>query len=135
MSRSFSQVYKIVVAAHLLGGIAAAKINAAPPPDASGQYRDWFRSLTIPGSTNTPCCTVADCRMVDSRWNNQTRRYEARVVREVFSNALRNSPLYESDATAFRKAQGVWISKWIAAHGDVPDAWIEIPEARVNLAN
>jgi len=107
-------------------------LHAAPPPDASGRYHDWFRSLTVPGSTSTPCCTVADCRMVDSRWNGQTQHYEAKVVREAFSNALRSSPLYESDPAAFQKAQLIWLSKWMAAYGDVPETWIEIPEARIN---
>ena len=70
--------------------------------------------------------------MVNSRWNEWTQRYEAKIVRDVFSNALRSSPLYEKDAAAFRKAQGIWISKWIISFGDVPEAWIEIPEARIN---
>ena len=117
----------------LLGALhVALSAHAAPPPDASGRYHDWFRSLTIPGSSNTPCCSVADCRMVESRWNAQTQRYEARVMRDVFSNALRSSPLYVNDAEAFQKAQGIWISKWITAYGDVPETWIEIPEARIN---
>ena len=73
--------------------------------------------------------------MVESRWNSQTQHYEARVVREVFSNALGKSPLYESDVAAFQKAQRIWVSKWIAAYGDVAEAWIEIPEARINLTN
>jgi hypothetical protein len=109
-----------------------ASARAAPPPDASGQYHDWFRGLTVPGSPTTSCCTVADCRMVDSRWNSRTQHYEARVVRDVFSNALRNSSLYQDDETAFQNARRIWISKWISAHGDVPEAWIEIPEARIN---
>jgi hypothetical protein len=105
--------------------------RAAPPPDASGQYRDWFRSLTIPGSSGVACCSAADCRMVEARWNERTQHYEARVVREVFSAALRNSSLYQSDLAALEAAQRIWISKWIRAHGDVPEAWIEIPHAKV----
>ena len=35
-----------------------------------------------------PCCTVADCRMVDAIWNDRTQHYEARVMREKFSNSL-----------------------------------------------
>jgi hypothetical protein len=112
----------------------AVSARAAPPPDASGKYRDWFSSLTVPGSSSTPCCTVADCRMVDSRWNSQTLHYEAKVIRDVFSNALRNSLLYQDDMAAFRAAQRLWIDKWITAYGDVPDTWIEIPEVRINLA-
>jgi hypothetical protein len=110
----------------------AAAAHAAPPPDADGRYHDWFRNLTVPGSSNTPCCTVADCRMVDARWNDRTQHYEARVIRHVFSNALRNSPLYENDAAAFQKAQQIWISKWINSFGDIPEAWIEVPDVRVN---
>ena len=90
----------------------AMSAHAAPPPDASGRYHDWFRSLTVPG-LSTACCTVADCRMVESRWNGRTQHYEAKVVRDAFSNALRNSPLYEKD----------------------PEAWIEIPDARIDQAN
>lgn len=73
--------------------------------------------------------------MVQSRWDSQTRHYEARVVRDAFSNALRKSPLYESDVAAFQKARQIWISKWIAAYGDVPEKWIAIPEAKINLTN
>jgi hypothetical protein len=115
--------------------LAEVPAYAAPPPDASGQFREWFRSLTVPGSPGTPCCTVADCRMVESRWNDQTRHYEAKVVRELFSNALRNSPLYANDDTALQKAQRVWISKWITAYGDAPETWIEIPDAKVTQPN
>jgi hypothetical protein len=111
--------------------LIAVSARAAPPPDASGQYHDWFHSLTVPGSS-TPCCTAADCRMVEARWNDQTRHYEARVVRDTFSNALRSSPLYLNDAEAFQKAQRIWISKWITSYGDVAETWIEIPAARIN---
>jgi hypothetical protein len=52
---------------------------------------------------------VADCRMVDSRWNGRTQRYEAEVVRDTFSNALRNSALHENDTEAFSAALRVWI--------------------------
>ena len=70
--------------------------------------------------------------MVESRWNDQTQHYEAKVVREAFSNALLNSPLYQSDLAAFHAAKLIWLSKWITAYGDVPETWIEIPEARIN---
>lgn len=105
---------------------------AAPPPDASGKYSRWFQSLTVPGNPNLGCCTSADCRMVDSRWNAETQRHEARVIREVFSNALRNSVLYVDDPEAFQVAKRIWISKWIDRFGDIPEVWIEIPEARIN---
>jgi hypothetical protein len=55
---------------------------------------------------------VADCRMVESRWNDQTRHREAKVIREVFSNALRNSPRYEKDTSAYHVAKGIWIGNW-----------------------
>jgi hypothetical protein len=134
MFRSSPAIRAIAVTALLLVGITIT-VDAAPPPDATGQYHEWFRSLAVPGSPQTPCCSVSDCRMVQSRWNSQTQHYEAKVVREVFSNALRNSLLYENDVAAFQAARRIWISKWIAAYGDVPDKWIEIPEARINLAN
>jgi hypothetical protein len=111
------------------------KVDAAPPPDATGQYHDWFQSLTVPGLPMVTCCNVSDCRMVESRWNNQTQHYEARVVRNTFSNALRTSPLYENNVAALQKARRIWISDWIAAYGDVPATWIEIPDARINLSN
>ena len=117
----------------LLGALhVAIPAHAAPPLDASGQYQGWFRGLTVPGSSNTPCCTVADCRMVNSRWNDQTQHHEAKVIREVFSDALRSSPLYENDATAYQVAKRIWIGNWITSYGDVPEAWIEIPNARIN---
>jgi hypothetical protein len=120
----------------LLGAVLIGlSAHAAPPPDASGQYHDWFRNLAIPGSSNTPCCSVADCRMVEAIWNSQTQHYEAKVVRDVFSNALQNSPLYEKDLAAFQVAKRIWVSKWITSYGDVPEAWIEIPEVRINRIN
>jgi hypothetical protein len=120
----------LLAALHI--GMAA---HAAPPPDANGQYHDWCRSLTVPGSSHTPCCTVADCRMVESRWNDRTQHYEAKVVSEVFSSALQSSPLYDNDPVAFQMAKRIWISKWITSHGDIPEAWIEIPDARINRSD
>jgi hypothetical protein len=118
---------------YLLGALGIGlSAHAAPPPDATGEYRDWFKSLTVPGAPHAPCCSVADCRMLESRWNGRSQHYEARVVRELFSNALKKSPLYENDLPAFRTARQVWLSKWITSFGDVAEAWIEIPEARIN---
>jgi hypothetical protein len=111
----------------------AVSAHAAPPPDVSGQYSDWFRSLTVPGSPNTPCCTVADCRMVESRWNDEAQHYEAKVIRDVFSNALRSSVLYKGNFASYEKAKYVWISKWMTRFGDKGEAWIEVPGSRVNL--
>jgi hypothetical protein len=110
----------------------AAQAYAAPPPNASGQYSDWFQSLTVPGNASLKCCTAADCRTVDSRWNAETQRYEALVIREVFSNALKSSVLYADDNEAFAVAKRVWIRNWINRFGDTPETWIEIPEARIN---
>src|SRR5262249_27010686 len=118
MAHSSSAIRAVGLTVHLLLGITV-KVDAAPPSDASGQYRDWFRSLTIPGATNTPCCSVADCRMVESRWNGWTQHYEAKVIRETFSSALQNSPLYVKDMAAFQTAKQIWISKWITSFGDV----------------
>jgi hypothetical protein len=38
----------------------------APPPDADPGMAPWFRGLHVPG-TGTSCCSIADCRPVDSR--------------------------------------------------------------------
>lgn len=110
--------------------IAAAR--AAPPPDASGVFADWFRSLTVPGVPGAPCCTIADCRMVEATWNDRTRHYEARVMREKFSNALGKPILSQEDEDAFQAAKSAWITRWVGKYGDRPDVWIEIPEATVN---
>ncbi len=112
----------------LLVGVPA---YAAPPPNASGQYRDWFRSLTVPGVPGAICCTVADCRMVDARWNDRTQHYEARVTRETFSSALQR-PVSQEDNEAYSAARSAWMNRWITKYGDVADLWIEIPEGKVN---
>ncbi|HEY7578144.1 MAG TPA: hypothetical protein VH855_11165 [Acetobacteraceae bacterium] len=109
-----------------------ASAFAAPPPEADGRFRDWFRSLTLPGSPNVKCCSIADCRMVEARWNQQTQHYEAKVLREAFSNALQHSPLYQGDNEAFQAAREIWLRNWIVNYGDTPEIWIEIPESRVN---
>jgi DMSO/TMAO reductase YedYZ molybdopterin-dependent catalytic subunit len=110
-----------------------ASAYAAPPPDASGVFADWFKSLTVPGIPGAPCCTVADCRMVEAIWNDQTRHYEARVMREKFSNALDKPIVSQEDEAAHQTAKSAWMKRWIAMYGDTPDVWIEIPEAKVNL--
>jgi len=104
---------------------------AAPPPDASGRYRDWFRSLTVPGIPGAICCTVADCRMVDSRWNDRTQHYEARVTPETFSNALRR-PVSQEDREAYSAATSTWMNQWTTKYGDSSEIWIEVPEAKVS---
>ena len=73
----------------VMASLIGVSAYATPPRDATGQFRDWFRDLTVPGVPGAPCCTVADCRMVDARWNDQTQHHEARVDSEVFSGALR----------------------------------------------
>ena len=113
----------------------ALSASAAPPPDANGRFHEWFSSLTVPGTPNMKCCTIADCRMVEARWNPQTQHYEAKVLSELFSNALRHSPLYENDQEAYQAAKRIWMRKWVAQFGDTPEAWIEIPDARVNPVN
>ncbi len=117
----------------LLMATQVAAAQAAPPPDSSGVFADWFKSLTIPGNPGAPCCTIADCRMVDATWNDRTRHYEARVMRETFSNGLGRPALSEEDEDAFRAAKSAWITRWVSKYGDRPDVWIEIPEATVNL--
>jgi hypothetical protein len=106
---------------------------AAPPPDADGKFREWFQNLRVPNVSNgAPCCTVADCRMVASRWNAQTRHHEAEVVREVFADALQYSAHYHNDKDTYLTARGGWIQNWLTKFGDVAVVWIEIPDERVN---
>jgi hypothetical protein len=110
--------------------------SAAPPPDSNGTFREWFQSLRVPNVSNGAiCCTVADCRMVASRWNDRTRHHEAEVVREVFANALQNSSRYNNDNETYLAARGIWIQNWIARFGDASAVWIEIPDERVNLVD
>jgi hypothetical protein len=105
---------------------------AAAPPDASGTFSDWFRSLTVPGIPGAPCCTVADCRMVEAMWNDRTRHYGARVVREKFSNSLGRPVLTQEDDEASQAARIAWMNRWTSRFGDSPDVWVEIPETKIN---
>src|SRR5690242_4375759 len=52
----------------LLAGLVVAALPAlgAPPPDADPNLAPWFRGLRAPG-TGTSCCSIADCRPVESR--------------------------------------------------------------------
>jgi hypothetical protein len=70
--------------------------------------------------------------MVESRWNDQTAHFEAKVIRDVFGNA---PPRTSGDSAAREKARYVWMWNWIAKFGDKPEIWIEIPEAKVNHAS
>jgi hypothetical protein len=88
--------------------------------------------MTVPGSPGVPGCSVADSRMVASRRNDRTQHYEVGVQRNIFSNALRSSVLYQQDLASYEKARSVWIRNWVARFGDGPEAWIETPEAKVN---
>jgi hypothetical protein len=106
--------------------------HAAPPPNSSGIFADWFRSLRVPGIPGASCCTVADCRMVEAKWNDLTRHYEARVTREKFSNSLGRPILSNEDAEASEAARSAWINRWINKYGESPDVWVEIPDAKVN---
>lgn len=49
---------------------------AAPPPDADPSLAPWFNSLRSPW-TKALCCSMADCRPVDSRINGT--HYEALI--------------------------------------------------------
>jgi len=57
----------------VLGTITAATVSvfgplafAAPPDNADSALSRWFESLRQPG-TGMPCCSIADCRVTDSR--------------------------------------------------------------------
>ena len=113
----------------LLIGVPA---YAAPPRDATGQFRDWFRGLTVPGVPGASCCTVADCRMVDAGWNDRTQHHEARADREIFSDALGRPTLSLEDNEAYQTARRAWMKHWITRYGHNPYVWIAVPEAKIN---
>ena len=110
----------------------AMAAHGAPPPDASGQFSDWFRSLTVPGIPGAPCCTIADCRMVEAKWNDRTQHYEARVTRERFSTVVRGLTWSRESEEAYQIARNHWMQQWLRRYGDNPDFWVEIPETKVN---
>jgi hypothetical protein len=113
--------------------LGSASGHSAPPPDADGRFSEWFRNLTVPGSRDSPCCDVADCRMVDARWNSQTQHYEARVIREVFSNGLGKWRTYmRNEVSDLAATRDSWTKSWIATYGNVSEIWIEIPEGRTS---
>jgi hypothetical protein len=62
----------------VLAGVGRAAL-AAPPPDADPALAPWFNSLRQPW-TNALCCSMADCRPVDSRLNDG--HYEALIEGE-----------------------------------------------------
>ena len=57
----------------------AQPVLAAPPPDADPALAPWFNSLRQPW-TNALCCSVADCRPVNSQLNDG--HYEALIEGE-----------------------------------------------------
>lgn len=57
----------------------ARPVLAAPPPDADPTLAPWFNSLRQPW-TNALCCSMADCRPVDSRLSDG--HYEALIEGE-----------------------------------------------------
>ncbi len=86
----------------------------------------------MPGSPDTMCCTIADCRMVESRWNDRGQHFEARVTREVFGGGLQDPILSPEYNEASLAAQAAWTRRWIEKFGDNPDVWIEIPGRKIN---
>ena len=57
----------------------AHPVLAAPPPDADPALAPWFNSLRQPW-TNALCCSMADCRPVNSQLNDG--HYEALIEGE-----------------------------------------------------
>ena len=57
----------------------ARPVLAAPPPDADPALAPWFNSLRQPW-TNALCCSMADCRPVNSRLSDG--HYEALIEGE-----------------------------------------------------
>jgi len=70
-----SVVTRLQVAVVALAFVAQP-VLAAPPPDADPALAPWFNSLRQPW-TNALCCSMADCRPVDSRLNDG--HYEALI--------------------------------------------------------
>jgi hypothetical protein len=72
---------RLAYAAAVLAGVALQPlpISAAPPPDADPTLAPWFNSLRQPW-TNALCCSVADCRPVESRLSDG--HYEALIEGE-----------------------------------------------------
>jgi hypothetical protein len=106
--------------------------RAAPPPDASGRFSDWFRSLAVPGNRGIMCCTAADCRMVASRWNDLTHHHEANVEREKFVYRPSRPALSQEDENAYEGARGAWTAQWVRRYGNADNVWIEVPDDKIN---
>jgi hypothetical protein len=114
----------------VVGSISA---HGAGPAEADRRFADWLRTLTLPGSAGTLCCDIADCQMVEARWNSGTHHYEARVIRNVFNDPLRPWRTYtKGDDPDEASMRDNWTKSWIANYGDVSEIWIEIPEDRIN---
>jgi len=62
-----------------LAFLAVGTAHAAPPADADPALAPWFNSLRQPW-TNALCCSIADCRPVESRLNDG--HYEALIEGE-----------------------------------------------------
>ena len=71
------------IGALLVGSLlgAAARAFAAPPAGADPALAPWFQSLEQP-ETGYPCCSIADCRMVQYRATAD--HYEAFIDRRSF---------------------------------------------------
>src|SRR5689334_13377192 len=93
-------------------------VSAAPPPNADGRHREWFQGLRVPGGTDAKCCTESDCRTVESRWDDRTQRFLARVTPEQFSGGLRNPIKSLEDEMAAQAAKDAWMWRWTARFGD-----------------
>jgi hypothetical protein len=70
--------------------------------------------------------------MVEARWSAETRHYEAKVIRENFSNGLRRPVVTRQDDEAAKTARDAWLKWWAARFGDTPEVWVEIPDSTVN---
>jgi hypothetical protein len=62
--RLMAPLHMVLLAAALC--FPAFPASAAPPPDADPSMAPWFNNLRQPW-TNALCCSMADCRPVDSR--------------------------------------------------------------------
>ena len=56
--------------------LSATPLDAQPPDDFDPSLSPWFDSLKQPG-TGAGCCSIADCRAAEVRWDGQG--YEVKV--------------------------------------------------------
>lgn len=57
-------------------------VQAEPPPNATGEFSQYYKSLEVPYNEPAKCCGEADCREVEVKRENG--QWWAFVTKEVF---------------------------------------------------